>query len=146
MAEDEGQGDRDMLFSIDPQSDTPVYRQLMAQVRVSIASGQLGPGDELPSTRALSAALEVNPMTISKAYSYLEREGVVERRPGKPLVVRPCDEHELQIRRVNLLRENLRPVVAIALRLGLDRETVLDVFGELYDARIANVRGEEGQE
>jgi len=129
-----------MLFIVDPQSDVPVYRQLMEQVRFSIASGQLGPGDELPSTRALSAELGVNPMTVSKAYSYLERDGILERRPGRPLIVKPLDEGQLQVRRSDLLRENLRPVVLLSRQLGLKKDEVLRVFGEL----IAEVESEEG--
>ena len=74
-----------MLIVVDPQSGVPVYRQLMDQIKFHIASGMLQPGDELPSTRLLSSDLGVNPMTISKAYGYLEKEQVVERRPGRPL-------------------------------------------------------------
>ena len=77
-----------MLIVVDPHSGVPVYRQVMDQIKFHIASGILRAGDELPSTRSLSAELGVNPMTISKAYSYLERDEVVERRPGRPLVVK----------------------------------------------------------
>ena len=76
-----------MIVVVDPSSGVPVFRQLMDQIRLQIASGLLGPGDELPPTRAMSADLGVNPMTVSKAYNLLEREGVLERRPGRPLVV-----------------------------------------------------------
>ena len=77
-----------MLIVIDPSRGVPVFRQVMDQVRFHIASGLLQPGDELPATRSLSAELGVNPMTISKAYNLLERDGVLERRPGRPLVVK----------------------------------------------------------
>jgi GntR family transcriptional regulator len=76
-----------LLILVDPHSGVPVYRQIVDQVRFQIASGRIAPGDELPSTRALSKRLRVNPMTISKAYGILEDEGVIERRPGLPLVV-----------------------------------------------------------
>jgi GntR family transcriptional regulator len=132
-----------MVFSVDPQSDIPVYRQLMDQVRFSIASGQLEPGDALPSTRALSAELSVNPMTISKAYSYLERDGVLERRPGRPLVVRPFGGGQLRDRQVELLRENLAPVVAVVGQLGLDRETALAIFDEMLAEMPQGVEGKE---
>ena len=122
-----------MLFNVNPQSDVPVYRQLMEQVRFSIAGGQLEPGDELPSTRALSAELGVNPMTISKAYSYLERDGVLERRPGRPLAVKPFDRGLLRSRQVALLRENLAPIVSVVRLLGLDKETALCIFDEMLD-------------
>ena len=128
-----------MLFTVDPQSDVPVYRQVMEQVRYAIASGQLGPGDELPSTRALSSELGVNPMTISKAYSYLERDGVLERRPGRPLVVKPFDGGQLYARRVELLRENLAPVVSVVRQLGMGKAEALRVFAEL----LAGAVGEE---
>jgi GntR family transcriptional regulator len=132
-----------MVFSVDPQSDIPVYRQLMEQVRFSIASGQLGPGDALPSTRALSAELGVNPMTISKAYSYLERDGVLERRPGRPLVVRPFDGGQLRGRQEELLRENLAPVVAVVGQLGLDRKRALCIFDEMLAEVLDETEGEE---
>ena len=77
-----------MLLSIDERDGRPIYQQLISQVREQVREGSLKPGDELPSTRSLSAELGVNPMTISKAYSYLEREEVVERRPGRPLIVK----------------------------------------------------------
>lgn len=76
-----------MLFHIDRHNGVPAYRQLIEQIRVGIASGLLAPGDELPSTRALSRDLSTNPMTISKAYNQLERDGLLQRRPGLSLVV-----------------------------------------------------------
>jgi len=120
-----------MLIAVDPQGDVPVYRQLMEQIKFLIASAQLKPGDELPSTRTLSSELGVNPMTISKAYSYLEREKVLERRPGRPLIVRAFDAEQLQVRKVDLLRQSLAPVVTVVRQLGLDNEQALQVFGEM---------------
>ena len=76
-----------MLFYVDPHSGVPIFRQLMDQVKLSITSGVLEVGAELPSIRSISVPLGVNPMTISKAYNLLVREGVLERRPGRPLVV-----------------------------------------------------------
>jgi len=125
-----------MLVVVDPQSDVPVYRQLMEQIKFLIASGQLKPGDELPSTRTLSSELGVNPMTISKAYSYLERDDVLERRPGLPLIVKPFDAEQLQVRKVDLLRENLAPIVTMVQQLDLNTEEAQRIFGEmLHDAR-----------
>ena len=135
-----------MLFTVDPQSDVPVYRQLMDQVRYAIAGGKLKPGDELPSTRALSSELEVNPMTISKAYSYLERDGILERRPGRPLVVRALDEGQLYIRQADLLRESLAPIVPVVRQLGLGKEEALRVFGEMLEEMLTEAGSEEGRQ
>jgi len=77
-----------MILVVDTHSGIPVYRQLVNQIRFGVASGLLAAGEEIPSTRALSATLGVNPMTVSKAFSLLEEAGVLERRPGRPHVVR----------------------------------------------------------
>jgi GntR family transcriptional regulator len=76
-------------FTVHPSSGLPIYRQIMDQVRALIAGGRLAPGDLLPSVRQLAAELEVNMMTISKAYSRLETEGVIDRVRGRGMRVRP---------------------------------------------------------
>jgi DNA-binding transcriptional regulator YhcF (GntR family) len=75
------------VFILNPQSGVPIYRQILEQVRRMVASGQLQGGAELPSVRELAVAHAVNPMTISKAYSLLEAEGLLTRNRGKPMTV-----------------------------------------------------------
>ena len=128
----------DLLIVVDPHSGVPVYRQLMDQVKFHVASGLLAPGDELPSTRALSAQLGVNPMTISKAYSFLERDQVVERRPGRPLVVKPVEGELLRDRKGEQLRESLAPTVTMVKQLGIDRDEAVAIFSDL-------LRDDEGE-
>jgi GntR family transcriptional regulator len=127
-----------MLLLVDRHSGIPAYRQIMDQIRFQIASGVLSQGDELPSTRALSAELGLNPMTVSKAYSYLEKEGILERRPGLPLLVRGAGE--MEARKTEQLRLALAPVVTVVRQLGLGRERALELFGELLDE--AEAQGE----
>lgn len=116
------------MIVVDPHSGVPVYRQLMDQIKFHVATGMLQPGDELPSTRALSAELGINPMTISKAYSYLERDEVVERRPGKPLVVRPLDKDTIRGKKIEQLRENLAPTVRMVKQLGINDNEAIRIF------------------
>lgn len=122
-----------MLIVVDPSSGVPVFRQVMDQVRFHIASGLLVAGDELPATRALSAELGVNPMTISKAYNLLERDGVLERRPGKPLVVAALDPARLEVERTEQLRASLTGAVRVARQLGVSTDDALATFGELLE-------------
>ena len=96
-----------MLISIDHHSGVPVFRQIIDQVRFHIASGLLSPGDELPSTRSLSSELGLNPMTVSKAYSLVEAEGIVERRRGRPLTVKAMPEADVEARKIEHLRPQL---------------------------------------
>ena len=75
------------LFVLHPGSGVPLYLQLIQQVRRLVASGQLPPGSELPSVRDVASAYTVNPTTISKAYSLLEGEGLLQRNRGKPMTI-----------------------------------------------------------
>jgi GntR family transcriptional regulator len=104
-----------MLIVVDPHSGVPVYRQLMDQIKFHIASGLLKPGDELPSTRALSSELGVNPMTISKAY------------------VKAMQGERIRERKVEQLREALAAAKRTAQQLGIDRDEALKVFGGMLD-------------
>jgi GntR family transcriptional regulator len=75
------------MFILNPHSSVPIYQQLVEQVRRMVAGGQLAPGTELPSVRELAQEHTVHPMTISKAYSLLEAEGLLERNRGRPMTV-----------------------------------------------------------
>lgn len=81
-----------MVFVVDPHSGVPVYRQVMGQVKFLISGGILSAGDELPSTRVLSAQLGVNPTAVSKAYGRLARQGIIQRRYGRPVVLRAPED------------------------------------------------------
>jgi GntR family transcriptional regulator len=122
-----------MILVVDPHSGIPVYRQLMQQVQFHISSGLLNPGDEIPSTRALSAKLGVNPMTVSKAYALLEEEGVLERRPGLPSIVRERQSDQHHASRIGQLESALRPIATKARQLGLKSDESVAVFRRLLD-------------
>jgi GntR family transcriptional regulator len=78
--------DADFL-TIRPNALEPIYQQIAAQLRRLIASGQLHAGDELPSVRDVAVHHAINPMTVSRAYSQLEGEGLLERRRGRGMAV-----------------------------------------------------------
>ena len=73
-----------MLLKLDFSSDVPIYQQIRDQVVVAIASGQLAPGDKLPTIRTLAEEAGINMMTASKAYQLLKTEGYITtgRRDG----------------------------------------------------------------
>jgi GntR family transcriptional regulator len=87
----------------------------------------------MPSIRSLSVPLGVNPMTISKAYNLLVHEGVLERRPGLPLVVAEQSAGELANRRRDQLRTNLLPAAKLAHGMGLSADEAVRVFRELLE-------------
>jgi len=117
------------LFSIVTGSSEPIYRQLVEQVRRLVAGGQLAPGDELPSVREVASLLAVNPMTVSKAYSLLEAEGLLARRRGLGMVVAERPRAAAgKTDRAELLRPTLERAAREARELELDPDTVLSLF------------------
>ncbi|WP_313510880.1 GntR family transcriptional regulator [Enterococcus sp.] len=73
-----------MIFSIETQSNQPIYQQLREQIIIGIAKGELRSGELLPSVRQLASEIGINTMTISKAYNSLKEEGllITDRRKG----------------------------------------------------------------
>lgn len=72
-----------VFLSIDPDSGTPIYLQIMEQIRHAVSVGIYAPGDHLPTIRELALQLRVNPNTVAKAIRELEREGLLVTRVGK---------------------------------------------------------------
>jgi GntR family transcriptional regulator len=71
-----------MTLKIDPANNTPIYEQVINQIKYGIATGELAPDEPIPSIRQLSLRLLINPNTVIRAYRELEREGVIEMRRG----------------------------------------------------------------
>ena len=78
-----------IIFSLNPHSGVPIYRQIQDQVRYGIASGHLCPGEQLPTVRSLAVDLSINPNTVIKAYTELERAGLVTTEQGTGTFVAP---------------------------------------------------------
>ena len=76
-------------LSIATGSNLPIYRQIVDQVSMAIATGQLEPGDALSSVRVTAERLVINPNTVARAYAELARDGLVLTQPGKGLTVAP---------------------------------------------------------
>lgn len=118
-----------MVFAIRPASAEPIYKQIVEQVRRKVAGGQLRPGDELPSVRALAGEHAINPMTVSKAYSLLEAEGLLERRRGLGMVVAAAVPSSASANaRLSLLEPALRAAAQQAAQLQIDRQRALALF------------------
>jgi GntR family transcriptional regulator len=71
-----------LSLRISASSGVPVYLQIEQQIKQSIASGLLCPGDALPPTRRAAANLRINPNTVARAFQNLEREGIIRTVPG----------------------------------------------------------------
>ena len=119
-----------MRFQFDSTARTPIYRQLMEQIREAAARGRLQSGERLPSVRQLSKELVVNPNTVARAYTELEREGVINTRPGLGVfVAAPQAElnSEARERRLGTLIDRL---LTEAVHLGYSAEEVAAMVAE----------------
>ena len=113
-----------MRYEINSASRLPIYQQLVQQVREAIARGDLKAQEQLPSVRCLSRDLVVNPNTIARAYTELEREGLVTNRPGRGVfVAEPKDELNEEARRRRLM-ESLDRFLTEAVHLGFSENEV----------------------
>jgi len=118
---------------IQPSLPEPIFRQIAAQIRRLVASGQLEPGELLPSVREVAELHAINPMTVSRAYSLLEGEGLLERLRGKGMAVsarRPVSPEQ----RLALLDSQLRAVAQQAEELELPAALVLKRLRDLMEA------------
>ena len=99
----------------------PMYLQIMEQIRARIAAGDWVSGKELPSIRALAAALNVSVITIKRAYLDLENEGVIVTRHGKGSFVADVNGLAGELKEEQL-QQHLAEAAAIGRQLGLTEE------------------------
>ena len=121
-----------MLLQIDHHSGVPIYRQVIDQVRHQIMAGQLKEGDQLTPVRDLSVELKVNPMTISKAYSLLEAQGLVDRRRGIGLFVAGLPQDRKRQTKVQILESIAGKAVAAAMQFDIPEAQVLTLVSDLF--------------
>ncbi len=122
------------LFQIQVSSSEPIYRQLIAQVQRLHAAGQLSSGDILPSVREVAVHFAVNPMTVSKAYSALEAEGLLERRRGIGMAIAEQQTgQDSASQRMRLLRPSLEKVVQEAKQLELSASVVMAEIKKVFE-------------
>lgn len=124
-----------MWVHIDASSGTPIYRQIVDQVRQAIAGGTLRPGDRLPPVRDLAIELAVNPNTIAKAYQDLERDGVIETSRGRGTFVAPGASKATGSERLQRLGPVLDRLIAEAYLLGISEDELQRLLADRLDER-----------
>ena len=123
--------DSPTIFEINPNSGVPIYRQIVDQVHAMVAGGLLREGDLLPSVRQVAQGAAVNPMTVSKAYSRLEVEGVVRRSRGLGMQVLAPSQNGSVDERKEQFRVTIEPALHRARQLGLNAKQIREVISSL---------------
>jgi GntR family transcriptional regulator len=123
-----------MLLQIDFKSGTPVYLQLVEQVRHAAASGGLRTGEPLPSIRPLAEELRVNRNTIAKAYAELESQGIIESIPGRGCFLKDVGSPLTKTARHELVIQEIDRAVVAAHHLQIGDADLLALVKKRLEA------------
>jgi GntR family transcriptional regulator len=123
-------------FHLDLRADSPIYIQLVDQVKAQIASGILQPGDQLPTVRALATELRINFNTVARAYRILDEDRIISTQQGRGTYIteKPPPKVTERMRRESL--ETLaRRYIEEASRLGFTETEIQQIVGEQLKSR-----------
>lgn len=124
------------MFDLNPNSDLPLYMQIVEQTKLAIAKGYFQNGDKFPSVRELSRELLINQATVSKAFKELYRQGIIETKPGIGTFIL-FDDKKIMQRRDELL-ERIKEDMIQARFLNITLDEISDIYhkaGAYNDSR-----------
>ena len=126
-----------MYLRLNYQSGEAIYRQIVEQIKYKVASGELSPGQRLPSIRELAKQLKINPRTVVKSYEELRAAGLAVMRQGQGVFITENQAQASAKTRQKAIADLTRRLFAEAMRIGADKEEIL---------RIVNKTAEEMRE
>ena len=108
-------------------NDAPIYTQLIAQIKIGIVAGAFPPGERLPSVRDLATEAGVNPNTMQRAMTELERDGLVysQRTAGRFVTE---DRAMIEAAKRSLAERHIKTFLEAMIRLGYQREEMLSLL------------------
>jgi|SRR6185295_12610805 len=115
-----------ITISILPGSNVSIYRQIIDQVCAAAFAGRIHDDEPLPSVRALAEDLLINPNTVSRAYSELAREGILESRPGKGMFISKRRQIYSKPERKRRIEQSVTSLVTEGLMLGFTPEEIVE--------------------
>lgn len=110
----------------------PIYEQITSQIKQQILTGQLAPGDALPSIRLLAKELRISVITTKRAYEDLERDGFTETFPGKGSFVAAKNTELLREEHLRIAEDHLSKAVQAAKSAGISCQELCDALNLLY--------------
>ena len=125
-----------MDIEVDFESGVPIYTQLVDRIKQMVISGQLQPGEQLPTMRQLAADLRINYNTVGRAYTILDQEGVISTQQGRgTFITSRLDEDQIQRLRMDKLRSMVGQALHEASVLGYSQEEIEEVVDEQLSGR-----------
>ena len=122
-----------MNLIISNASGKPIYEQIYTQVKNCIISGELSPGDALPSIRALAKDLRISVITTTRAYDELERDGFIDRVPGKGCYVAEKNQELVREAHMKQIEEHMTEIVTLAAGCSLSEEDTVRMLRLIWE-------------
>lgn len=132
-------------IQLDPRSNTPIWEQIVQNIKELVLKKMLAPNDKLPSVRELASLLVINPNTVSKAYQELERQGIIETLRGKGTFVSQSITPTLDERKIAMVEKQFHQLLLEASYLGISKEKIHDWIDSYYKELGGHVHA-EGEE
>lgn len=122
-----------MDIIISNSSGKPIYEQITTQIKNKIITGELRPGEALPSMRVLAKELRISLITTKRAYADLEQDGFIETAPGKGSFVAQKNTEFIKEENYRQIQESLEQAIALSKSCGLGRDELVDLLTLLYE-------------
>lgn len=122
-----------MNIYISNSSDKPIYEQIISQIKNAILSGELGPGDALPSLRFLAKELKVSIISTKRAYEELEHDGYIQSVPGKGSFVTEKNRELMREEQFKKVEQHLQRAADTARLSDISLEEMVAVLTLLYE-------------
>ena len=124
-----------MKITILPQGTMAIYEQIVNQLKNEIVTGELTPGEALPSIRLLAADLSVSVITTKRAYEELEKEGLIRSVAGKGFYVCESNKDYLKEKQLMMLEKRLAELISDARQAGMSCRDFVDMATVLYEGK-----------
>lgn len=113
-------------------SETPIYQQIVEQIKDAILKGQIIQGEVVPSIRTLAKDLKISVITTKRAYEELEREGLLISVTGKGTFVAPTNMSMLQETRLKEIEIHLEAACKLATSVGIEEANLHEMLTLFY--------------
>ena len=123
-----------MDIIITNSSNEPIYSQIVNQIKAMIMSGELAPGEALPSMRNLAMQMRISLITTKRAYEELERDGFIESYTGKGSFVKAQNAEFLREESLKQIEKLLSEAVDKAVQNGVSTEELVDILKTICDS------------
>ncbi|MDE5778244.1 MAG: GntR family transcriptional regulator [Lachnospiraceae bacterium] len=121
------------MIVLDLKGNTPIYEQIIEQMKFHVMKGNLKPGNAIPSVRKLALELKITPGTVAKAYQELERQEIIETIRGKgTFIAREIRAEENQAR-LTAIKKQLNTIVMELRMMGYDSRMVVELVKGIYE-------------